>query len=73
MLCLRRQIAAQERRNIDLAAFNTSFRKSAPELREEMKDFFAKIVELKSKNEELSGKNVELEKENVELKAKSTP
>ena len=51
LLCLQSQMAAQERRNIDLAASNTSLRKTATKLGDLKNELFAKVVELKSINE----------------------
>ena len=64
---LRSQIAAQERRNVDLAASNTSLRKANAELSIEKNDFSSKLVKLKSKNEELEENYVELVKSNAKL------
>ena len=49
---LKSQIRAQERRNEDLAASNTSLRKANVELDAEKKVLSSKLVKLKSKNEE---------------------
>ena len=54
------QITTQERHNIDLAASNTSLRKTTTELGNFKKELSAKVVDLKSNNEELEDKNVEL-------------
>ncbi|KAL5583527.1 hypothetical protein UlMin_015969 [Ulmus minor] len=50
---LRGQIAAQERRNVDLATSNTSLRKANADLTAEREGYSSKITELKSRNEEL--------------------
>ena len=57
---LRSQIAAQERRNMDLAASNTSLKKANAELSAERKEFSSKLTGLKSKNEELEENYAEL-------------
>ena len=57
---LRGQIAAQERRNVDLAASNTSFRKANADLSADWKEFSSKLTELRSKNEELEDNYAEL-------------
>ena len=51
VLCLRSQITAQERHNIDLAMSNTSLRKHINEHNDLKKELLAKVVELKSRNE----------------------
>ena len=50
---MRSQIAAQERRNVDLATSNTSLRKANADLFAERNEFSSKLMELMSKNEEL--------------------
>ena len=67
MFCLKSQIAAQERRNIDLAASNTRLRKANVELGAENKDLSLKLIEFKSKNEELEDNYAELVKENARV------
>ena len=57
---LRGQIAAQERRNVDLAASNTSLRKANADLSTEREGFSSKITKLRSKNEELEDNYAEL-------------
>ena len=64
---LRSQIAAQEMRNVDLAASNTSLRKANAELSTEIKEFSSKLMELKSKNEELEENYAELVQVNAKL------
>ena len=64
---LRGQIAAQERRNVDLAASNTSLRKANAELSAEREGFSSKITELRSKNEELEDNYAELVRANEKL------
>ena len=48
---LRGQIAAQERRNVDLATSNTSLRKANADLIAEREVYSSKITKLKSRNE----------------------
>ena len=60
--CLRSQITAQEKRNVELATSNTSPWKTNIELIEENKGLSAKVVELKSKIEELDDYYAELVK-----------
>ena len=62
---LRGQIATQERRNVDLAASNTSLRKVNAELSTEREGFSSKITELRSKNEELEDNYAELVRANA--------
>ena len=64
---LRGQITAQERRNVDLTASNTSLRKANAELTAEREGFSFKITELKSKNEELGDNYAELVRVNEKL------
>ena len=64
---LRGQIAAQERRNVDLAASNTSLRKATAKLSAEREDLSTKIIELRSKNEELEDNYAELVRANAKL------
>jgi chromosome segregation ATPase len=70
---LRGQIAAQEKRNVDLAASNTSLRKANAELTAERENYSLNITELKSRNEELGDNYAELvrvkEKLSLELDA----
>ena len=47
MFSLRGQIAAQERRNVDLATSNTSLRKANAELSAEREGASSKIIELR--------------------------
>ena len=65
--CLRTQIAAQEKRNVDLAASNTTLKKVNAELGDSNKELSLKVVELKSKYEELDDNYAELIKENAKL------
>ena len=51
---------AQERRNVDLAASNTSLRKANAKLSAEREGFSSKITELRSKNKELEDNYAEL-------------
>ena len=67
MFCLRSQVAAQEKRNTELAVSNMSFRKKNVELGEEKKDLSVKVVELKSRNEELDDNHNKLIEENAKL------
>ena len=67
MFSLRGQITAQERRNVDLAASNTSLRKANAELSAEREGFSTKITELRSKNEELEDNYTELVRANTKL------
>ena len=64
---LRGQIAAQERRNVDLATSNTSLRKANADLTAEREGFSSKITELKSRNEELGDNYAELVRVNEKL------
>ena len=64
---LRNQTAAQERRNVDLAASNTSLRKANVELTVEKKVLSFKLAELKLKNEDLEENYAELVKGNAKI------
>ena len=64
---LRGQIAAPERRNVDLATSNTGLRKANAELSAEREGFSSKIAELRSKNEELEDNYAELVRVNEKL------
>ena len=64
---LRGQIAAHERRNVNLTASNTSLRKANAELSAEREGFSFKITKLKSKNEELGDNYAELVRVNEKL------
>ena len=67
---MRSQIAAQERRNVDLAASNTSLRKANDDLSAERKEFSSKLTEIRSKNEELEDNYAELVRTNAKLTGK---
>ena len=58
--CLRNQITAQDKWNVDLAASKTSMRKANAELIEEIKGLSTKVLKLKSKIEELDDNHAEL-------------
>ena len=64
---LRSQIAAQERRNMDLAASYTGLKKANADLSTESKELSSKLTELKSKNEELEENYAELVQANAKL------
>ncbi|KAL5565741.1 hypothetical protein UlMin_028905 [Ulmus minor] len=57
----------QERRNVDLAASNTSLRKANADLTAEREDYSSKITELKSRNEELGDNYAKLVRVNEKL------
>ena len=64
---LRGQIAAQERRNMDLATSNTSLRKANADLSAEREGFSSKLTKIRSKNEELEDNNAKLLRANAKL------
>ena len=64
---MRSQIAAQERRNVDLAASNTSLRKANADLTTERKEFSSELAELRSKNKELEDNYAKLVRANTKL------
>ena len=65
--CLKSLMVAQERRNVDLAASNTTLRKVNTELGDSNKELSLKVMELKSKYEELDDNYAKLVKENAKL------